>query len=134
NLASRLEGANKLYGTRVLISETTARAVEGHFYLRRIDILRGKGKKQPMPVYELVAERGVEGGVAGEIEAPSAGYRAAFAHYQARRWNESEKLLLELSQRFAQDDAFAALLARVRHHAAHPPPPEWDGVYVSESK
>ncbi len=96
-----------------------------------------------MPVYELLAPRdrpaasGADAPVGNpptDIEARIAGYDAAFTHYLARRWSDSEKLLLELSKRFAQDDAFAALLARVRHYAAHPPPPEWDGVYVSDSK
>ena len=57
NLASRMEGANKIYDTQILVSESTASQVKKYFYLRRTDVLRVKGKKQPMPVYELLAER-----------------------------------------------------------------------------
>ena len=51
-------GGNKLYGTQILLSDNTARLVASHFILRKLDILRVKGKRQPMPVYELLAERG----------------------------------------------------------------------------
>ena len=56
NFASRLEGANKIYGTGILLGETTAKLVREQFVLRKIDLLRVKGKNRPSPVYELMAE------------------------------------------------------------------------------
>lgn len=132
NLASRLEGANKLYGTQILLSESTADLVRDHFLLRRIDVLRVKGKKQPMPVYELLAGR--DGAPSPDLEERIHGYESAFAFYQSRNWSQAEQLLLELSTRFGDDAAIKALLARVQDFRRSPPPPEWDGVYVSTTK
>ncbi|MBN1352136.1 adenylate/guanylate cyclase domain-containing protein [candidate division KSB1 bacterium] len=57
NLASRLEGANKLYGTSILISEETYERVKDDFIVRELDFIRVKGKKKPVRVYELIARR-----------------------------------------------------------------------------
>jgi adenylate cyclase/guanylate cyclase len=54
NLASRLEGANKQHGTRILISETTASALTDAFELREIDTITVKGREQPVRVYEPI--------------------------------------------------------------------------------
>src|SRR5262249_29872299 len=56
NYASRLEGANRFYGTRILLSESTARLVAGHFAVRKVDLLKAKGQRQAKWVYELLGE------------------------------------------------------------------------------
>jgi adenylate cyclase len=128
NLASRLEGANKIYGTRILISQSTAERARGWFAMRKIDVLRVKGKTQPIAVYELI---GKEDGEAGEL---IAAYERAFEHYQSRRWEEAEKELLQLLGRFAEDGAGKVLLERVRHLRENPPSGDWDGVYQAKEK
>ncbi len=55
NLASRLEGANKIYGSRILVAQPTMELAKDHFLFRQLDLLRVKGKKKPMAVYELLA-------------------------------------------------------------------------------
>jgi len=130
NLASRLEGANKLYGTRILISETTADLVKDTFLLRKIDVLRVKGKRRPVAVFELLAEKGEDGDLRPLVE----GYEAALTMYQAQRWEDARNALLVLRDRFAEDGAIAALLKRVEHHSESPPPADWDGVYVAKDK
>ena len=134
NLASRLEGANKLYGTRILLSENTAKLVAEAFWLRKVDVLRVKGKREPMAVYELIGERG--GASPADDPRPELirRYEEAFAAYRGRDWALAEKLLLELSARFGQDGPAEALLGRVREFRLHPPSDAWDGVYVSTSK
>jgi adenylate cyclase len=131
NLASRLEGANKLYGSRILISANTATLVQDKFWLRQVDVLRVKGKKEPMAVFELLAAKGTDDQRYGEL---TSSFAQAFAAYQRRDWHTAEKLLLELSRRFGQDGPAEALLHRVQEYNAHPPDPPWDGVYVSKSK
>jgi adenylate cyclase len=130
NLASRLEGANKLYGTSILLSETAAEAVKDHFVLRKIDVLRVKGKRKPMAVYELIAEKGAD----TQFEPLIHGYESAFALYQAQQWDQAQKVLLELNGRFADDKACQALLERIEHLRVEPPPADWDGVYTAKSK
>jgi adenylate cyclase len=130
NLASRMEGANKLYGTQILISETTAALVREKFNMRRIDVLRVKGKKKPMGVFELLGEGAVDQGLGERIR----GYEEAFDAYQARNWERAEKLLLEVCGRFGEDGAAEALLKRVREYRNDPPAADWDGVFVSDTK
>jgi len=130
NLASRLEGANKLYGTRILLAHSTADLVRDQFLLRKIDVLRVKGKKQPMAVFELIAAKPA----AADLESLAAGYESALAHYQEQRWDDAERELLELASRFADDGATQALLARISALRGKPPPPDWDGVYEAKEK
>lgn len=54
NLASRLEGLNKIYGTQTIISGTTAEMVAGVFRLRRLDLLRVKGRAQALLIHERI--------------------------------------------------------------------------------
>ena len=130
NLASRLEGANKLYGTRILLSETTAEAVKDRFLIRKIDVLRVKGKSKPMAVYELLAERSEDSKLTNLVLC----YESAFADYQMRHWEQAEKVLLELKGQFADDNASRALLKRIEHLRVAPPPDDWDGVYDAKEK
>jgi adenylate cyclase len=130
NLAARLEGANKIYGSRILMAQTTADLVRGQFLVRKLDVLRVKGKQRPMPVYELLGEAPGDDG----LRARAAGYEAAFALHCARQWDGAAAALRALLERFPTDQPAAALLARVNHLRDHPPPPDWDGVYVAEGK
>lgn len=130
NLASRLEGANKLYGTRILLAQSTADLVREQFLLRKVDVLRVKGKKQPMAVFELMAAKASGGG----LEELARGYESAFLHYQGQRWDQAEQDFLELGKRFADDGAIKALLARIGALRKNPPPPDWDGVYEAKEK
>ncbi len=57
NLASRLEGANKAYGTSILVSEDTMRAAGDAVVARRVDIVRVVGRAQPVRLYEPLAPR-----------------------------------------------------------------------------
>lgn len=130
NLASRLEGANKMYGTRVLLSETTANLVRERFCVRKVDLLRVKGKKQPMGVYELVGEGRAEPVVADRI----ARYESALTLYQQRQFDAAQEKLIALAQDFPEDGPTATLLGRVLQYRDDPPPDDWDGVFVAKDK
>ena len=82
NLASRLEGANKIYGSRILIAQPTAELVKDEFLLRKLDVLRVKGKLKPMAVYEVLAENS---NANGDLQSRARQYETAFDHYQRRR-------------------------------------------------
>jgi adenylate cyclase len=130
NLASRLEGANKLYGTSILLSQTTAEAVKDHFLIRKIDVLRVKGKRKPMAVYELLAENQTD----SQLDALVRGYESAFAHYQLRQWDQAEMALLEVNRHSMDDAPSRALLNRIERLRIAPPPEDWDGVYDAKEK
>lgn len=132
NLASRLEGANKFYGSRILIAQPTADQVKGQFLLRQLDLLRVKGKLKPMAVYELLAELNGEADPALVLRQTE--YEAAFAHYQQQQWSEATERLTKLREGFPDDRPAAALMERVAYLSEHPPGSDWDGVYVAKGK
>jgi hypothetical protein len=119
-----------MYGTRIMLSESTAELVKDRFVLRRLDLLRVKGKKRPMAVYELIAEGEAEPGVAELIGR----YEAALGEYQAGRFDRAAELLDALGRDYPSDGPTATLVGRVRQLLIEPPGPEWDGVYVAKDK
>jgi adenylate cyclase len=131
NLASRLEGANKIYGTRIMLSETTAQLVADEFLLRKLDLLRVKGKKVPMAVYQLLAERAA---ATPDQTALATLYESALAAYQKQRWDDAARLLLELCEKFGEDAPSRQLLHRIELFRAAPPPSDWDGVMIAKDK
>jgi adenylate cyclase len=132
NLASRLEGANKLYGTRILISETTAKLAGDGFILRKLDLLQVKGKKQPMAVYELLAEQSAAG--TEKLRDLANRYEKAWSFYQKKQWDDAERELLEVLSRFGEDAASRKLLERIAYLRNHPPDKNWDGAYEAKEK
>ncbi len=126
NLASRLEGLNKQYGTSILVSESI-RDAAGDFEFRLLDWVAVKGKSNAIKIYELLGQR------AGPQDSPReyvARYEKAFAAYVTKDFSGALRALeLQL------DDPPSAVLAeRCREFLAEPPPPDWTGVYVSMSK
>jgi adenylate cyclase len=130
NLASRLEGANKMYGTRIILSEPTALLVRDRMRTRRLDLLRVQGKRQPMGVYELICED-LPGAAREECVR---GYEGALSLYQTRRFDEAAGILAALLRAFPEDRPTATLLSRIEEFRDHPPGPDWDGVYVAKGK
>lgn len=130
NLGSRLEGANKLYGSQILLSQSTAEQVRGQFVIRQLDLLRVKGKLKPMAVYELMAEGRPDELLALRVRL----YEEALGHYRRQRWDEAERALLNLLRQVPADAPAQSLLTRVGKLRDDPPVPEWDGVYVSKDK
>jgi adenylate cyclase len=130
NLGSRLEGANKFYGSRILVAETTAMLVKDQFLLRQLDMLRVKGKQKPLAVYELLAD-----GQGDESLRDRVGrYEQAFSLYRAQKWDEAEAVLRSLHERYPDDAPAASLMKRIAKLRHDPPAVDWDGVYVAKDK
>ena len=129
NLASRLEGLNKAYGTHILVSEATVAAAGGAILARQVDRVTVKGKQPAIGIYELVA-------LAGEArpEQISAVERfgTAFAHDQGRRWAEALALLEDGT--WAGDGPARILADRCRQYLETPPPATWNGVFEHHEK
>ena len=126
NLGSRLEGANKEYGTHIMISERTYHLVKDGLETRELDMLRVKGKQTPVRVYEVLAKR-------GELTEETTRAMQLFAEglslYRERRWREA----IEVFKKLPQDPASAVFLRRCAE-LLQSPPQEWDGVYVMRTK
>ncbi|HEU0016172.1 MAG TPA: adenylate/guanylate cyclase domain-containing protein, partial [Longimicrobium sp.] len=132
NLASRLEGLNTEYGTEIVVSEFTWREVSEHFIGREIDRVRVVGRDAPVAVHELVAAR--EDGVDAETAALLESFAAALALYRERRFDEAADAFAALVELHPEDGPAAVYLERCRHHAAAPPPAEWDGAHQLATK
>lgn len=127
NLASRLEGLNKAYATRILASEAIRAAAQQEFAFRVVDVVAVKGKSKGVRVYELRGLLKEPGALSDATRA----YERAFEDYLARRFREA---IAQLEPHAAADPPGAKLLERCRGCLASPPPPDWDGTYVSTSK
>jgi adenylate cyclase len=131
NLASRLEGANKAFGTGILLGEETARRVQGTLLTRPLARLRVKGKLQAVEVHTLhgaPADLGPD-----EIEFV-ASYRTGYTAYVERRFAAA---LPALSRALAlrPDDSSARRLHTEASQFTHtPPPPTWEPVVSLDSK
>jgi len=130
NLASRLEAANKFYGTRLLISQPTADEVRPQFLLRKVDVIAVKGRTQPMAVFEPLAE----GAGTDVLRDLAARYESALERYTGRYWSDAQAILRTLQKDFPDDGPTGTLLNRVVEFAADPPGDDWDGVYRYKSK
>jgi adenylate cyclase len=133
NLASRLEGLNKLYGTQILISEETHREVGDAFVCREIDCVRVKGKKRPVVVYELLCRRAEDAG--GRAAHVAGAFTQAFMAYRGRRFGDAIAVLEAVRTNHGDADlALDGFIARCRALLADPPPAGWDGVYEALTK
>lgn len=130
NLGSRLEGANKFYGSRILIAETTGALVKDRFLLRKLDVLRVKGKLKPLAAYELLAE----GRGNAELLDRVLRYERAFALYQQQQWDHADEILHALHKDAPDDHPVQALRKRIEKLRHDPPGPDWDGVYSAKDK
>ena len=128
NLASRLEGQTKEYGVEIVVSKATREMCGDEFVFRILDMIRVKGKKEPVGIYDLVAEAGEE------VTECAALYERAFCSYQERGFQEALELLAELEKTGRADKACAILADRCRLYCETPPPEDWDGVETKKSK
>lgn len=123
NLASRLEGLNKQYGTWILVSEATLRAAGDEVLGRVVDLVAVKGKDRPVAIYELLATRAEA--TPGQLERADRATRA-FAAYRAQRWDEALAILAD--QPGTPDGPEQVLMERCQHYRKEPPGADWDGV------
>jgi adenylate cyclase len=127
NLASRLEGVNKEYGTSTIVSEDTFHDVQGSVVARELDRIRVKGKTQPIAIYELAALPGV---LPGESLRVFQGYAEGLALYRARRWEEAAAAFQEVLRLDPKDGPSVTMRERALYYKANQPGDDWDGVYT----
>lgn len=128
NLAARLEGANKEYGSRIMASEDVVAGLGNDFVLRRLDRLVVKGKREPVKVFEVLG-RGAEATAA--LAAQVTGFHRALDLYEARDFAAAERAFRALA---AIDPAAAMYAERCRHYLSEPPPDDWNGAFEMKTK
>lgn len=132
NLASRLEGANKMYGTKIMVGEETYGQAKEKIVARELDFLRVKGKSRPVRVFELVGRRG---------DHFDEGLVAAFTHFarglELYRLQEWHKAIAEFRRVLAlnpDDGPAKEFLRRCDIFMQAPRPADWDGVFEMRTK
>lgn len=125
NLAARLEGTNKLYGTAILISEMTYKAVQEYFLCREIDLITVKGKSIPVRIYEVLAV--AEKATKQQLTLKKA-FELALKKYFNRDWDGALELFTKLYDQ-TSDEPSAVFIDRIRLYKKNPPPQSWDGVF-----
>ena len=132
NLGSRLEGLNKIYGTRIIIGENTQKRVRDHFLLRHLDCVRVKGKQKPVQVFELIGAKGITL-PHGRASALSC-YRKGLTQYLNRDWDGAMACFKDGLAAWPEDKAARVMIQRCLTFKHIPPPKEWDGVSIERRK
>ncbi len=130
NLASRLEGANKEYGTRVILGPATYEMAKDAVVARALDLVRVKGKREPVQIHELLALRPAPAALAAFVERFGWGLSA----YRAQRWDEAIARFREADGLRGGDPPSRTYVERCEAMRREPPGPEWDGVFEMKTK
>jgi adenylate cyclase len=130
NLASRLEGVNKEYGTLIVIGEDTWQRVHDAFDTRELDWIRVKGKQQAVAIYELAAEAG---GLAPAAREVFRLYAEGLSLYRSGRWEAAAAAFTAALAVDGADGPSRTMADRCAEYLRSAPA-GWDGVYVRHTK
>ena len=137
NLSSRLEGLNKDYGTHIVVNETTYEAAKDDgFLFRELDLLRVKGKLQPVTIYQLVGRKAdfATNGSASEQYALLEQFSHARELYRRREWEAAQRAFQEILDQWPEDGPSRMYWKRCQEYLFDEPPLSWDGVFVMTHK
>lgn len=130
NLASRLEGITKQYGVGVMVGENTREAVPDFEY-RELDLVKVKGKDEPVAIYEPI---GPKGEASKEILEELKMFHQALKMYRKQDWDQAELQLYNLQRMFPDCKLYDVYAERVAYFRNNPPGADWDGVFVFQTK
>ncbi|MBI3184381.1 MAG: CHASE2 domain-containing protein [Myxococcales bacterium] len=125
NLASRLEGANKGYGTLIMIGPRTFELAKDAIEARELDWVRVAGKSEAVAVYEVLSLKGQLPEAKHQLREL---YSQALALYRKARFREALGVLAEAHKLDPKDGPTLALGTRCKNYLQNPPPPPFDGV------
>jgi adenylate cyclase len=131
NLASRLEGANKYYGTSIMISENVLAEVRDEVVVRKLDRIRVVGKAEPIAVYELICRRGE---IQPEINELLQAYQEGIDLFANRDWTRARNAFKTCLKMDENDGPSQKFIERCNDYLKTPPPKNWDGVYSLKAK
>jgi adenylate cyclase len=126
-----MEGLNKEYGTRIIISESTQKELRStRALVRELDLIRVKGKLQPVTIYEVLDVE-VLGDAGKELVALFARGQTA---YKQRDWRAAGQIFEQVLDRWPDDGPARIFLRRCEEYLAEEPEADWDGVYIMKHK
>ena len=123
NLGARLEGANKNYGTRIILSERTRDLAGSAVHVRELDLIRGKGKTEPTRIFELLPQ-----------EPAADRFHDGLTAYRAQDWESALREFQSCLTSAPGDPVPTVFLERISLLKAQPPGSNWDGVWEFQTK
>ncbi|WP_413289578.1 CHASE2 domain-containing protein [Bdellovibrio sp. HCB337] len=130
NLAARLEGINKEYGTRIIISQFTHAEIGSDFTSREVDRVRVKGKYEPVRIFELVCE----GEPSDQVSALMKHFHQGYELYHKKQFAEALEVFKKALTVSQNDPVSELYVERCQEYLSSAPPDDWDGVYVMKTK
>lgn len=131
NLAARLEPANKIYGTYLMVSEATYEQARDVVVARELDLLRVLGRAKPVRVYELI---GRQGAVGEDTRKALEFFADGLAFHRERQWEKAIDALRQVLTLIPGDPPSQSLIGRCEEYLDMPPSPNWDGSFSQTSK
>ncbi|MBF0164918.1 MAG: adenylate/guanylate cyclase domain-containing protein [Magnetococcales bacterium] len=131
NLAARLEGANKFYASDIMVSGATYEQAKGRIEARPLDVVRVVGKKEPVPIYQLLAHKG---GLTPEQERLLGFYLKGYELYRQRSYRLAIEQFEAALGVDPDDGPSRTYVERCREYLESPPLKDWDGVFQLTSK
>ena len=131
NLGSRLEGLNKEYGTRIIVGEPTYSRIRAEFFCRELDVVRVKGKAQPVKIFELLAKKDA---ATEEQKQLAAEFERHLGLYRNRHFEKACGAFEALGARFSDDVPCRIYAERCRILAQNPPEETWSGIFTFTTK
>jgi adenylate cyclase len=128
NLAARLEGANKHYGTSVLVSDSTISQLKSALSWREIDLMRVTGTNKLVSVFEPLDC--YPEAVRANLNRVRGAYQKGIRLYRQRQWSEAPSYFEQVLASCPNDTPSQLYINRCRYYLDEPPPEDWDGVWI----
>jgi adenylate cyclase len=132
NLASRLEGANKQYGSNIMISDFTYQQVKDHVAVRELDLIQVKGKNEPVKVWELLGTADMR--LTDDQKQSLEIYHEGLRLYRSRSWQEAIAYFQQAKTLDPGCRVAEIYEQRANLYQLNPPPKDWSGVFVMTTK
>lgn len=130
NLAARLEGANKAYGSKAIITEAVFDKLKDSFVCRELDFIKVKGKNEPVRIFEILQTKAAATDKLFEIKDL---FEKGLTFYRKQAWDKAEEMFQLCNEKY-QDMPSVVFLDRIKHFKTNPPPKKWDGVFEMKVK
>ena len=130
NLGSRVEGLTKEYGVQIIVTEFTHKHIASQFITRELDLIRVKGKRKPVAIYELMAPISEH----ARYDDLLRDFEEGIVEYKAGNWDDACRVFEQLAEKYPSDGPTQLFLERCRAFAEEAPEGVWDGVFTMTHK
>lgn len=131
NLASRLEGLTKFYGVQLIVSETMLKNRVKDILIQELDLVRVKGKNEPVRIYTVYSLHDKN---PGQRQEEITAYHKGLNHYRERSFVQGEQSFRELAAHYPKQKIYLIYRERCAYFIKNPPDENWDGVFTHTSK